>query len=326
MHSDLENNDSNPQHSTLEDVTTDEEDCQAEPIWSSQPPFRAFRPNTEQESELLTALEIYHPFTAPYGDKETTWGKIFDYLKLQDQIRESKGLPSRYLNLKAETCRRRWRALRGLWEQHSKYLEEASGVSPLPSREMDRIEALYEEESAGRDQAQRAKVDKHNKRQLMQENQISGTWLRDQAILGQPRKRIRINKPTSVPTPSSPDLPSSSLIAPSVPPPTPSTAATSPRPLTNSGSGTWRPSVVDIQVLVDRADQESALFREQRATLFDMKDIIEKDIEERRNERAEQKQSTEALLSIFKEQQTTIARQQDLMFQMMQRMQESYSK
>ncbi|KAF9196437.1 hypothetical protein BGZ49_002829, partial [Haplosporangium sp. Z 27] len=173
MHSDSENNNSNSPHSTLEDVTTDEEDWQTEAASSSQPPFRAFRPNTEQESELLTALEIYHPFTAVYGDKETTWGKVFDYLKLQDRIREKKGLPSWYLNLKSETCKRRWRALRALWEQHSKYLDKASGVSPLPSREMDRIEVLYEEETAGKDQAQRAKVDRHNKRQLMEENQIN---------------------------------------------------------------------------------------------------------------------------------------------------------
>lgn len=90
-------------------------------------------------------------------------------------------------------------------------------------------------------------------------------------------------------------------------------------------------NMTDMQALIDRADQDSALMREQREALHELKDIFIKDIGERKKERAEQKQSEKDKIEIaqqqhndivtsIKEQQSSIARQQDLMFELIKQL------
>ncbi|KAF9993787.1 hypothetical protein BGZ79_001494 [Entomortierella chlamydospora] len=329
---------------TPDSEATDAEDWQAAPSSSTQqPPFRAFRINTPQELELLTALEIHRPFTAEYGNKEAAWERVYQYLKTQDEKRESK----LYETLKPETCKRRWKTMRKMCEESKKYLSRASGTSPLPSREMDKIQSLCDEEEVGKAQTEQARLSRKNKKDQTQQNHVNGTWLRDKALQHQPMKRMRIDMSSHTESSTSSNavapslfhveestfLPSeistSSHAGSSTPSSTgshnltPSTAL-SPLPLSVGPDITMRTSLIDLQSLIDRSDQDSIMLREQRMAFCDMKDIFMRDISERKKERAEQKESERErmdtaqrqhndLMSCIKEQQTAMARQQEIL-------------
>lgn len=305
------------------------------------PPFRKFRIGSPEEAELLTAIELHRPFIALYGDKVAAWGRVRSYLTIQDTLRMKRREQVWYTDLKQETCKRRWSMLRKLYEQHQAYLEKASGVSPLPSRELDRIQALYELEESCKQQSNQAKESRQQKREQIQQNRVNGAWLRDQALQYHPRKRIKCNSTSPVHAESTPggSLPSRSPSIIQTESTQGGSLSLSPSlsPTTTESISSHKPwsqhllNSTDIQALVDRADHDSALLREQREALNELKEVFLKDIGDRRKERAEQKQSDRERMEVaqhqhndivnsINEQQKNISRQQDLMFEMIQQM------
>ncbi|KAF9342100.1 hypothetical protein BGX26_008365 [Mortierella sp. AD094] len=232
---------------------------------------------------------------------------------------------------------------------------------------MDKIQSLCDEEESGKAQAQQARLNKKNKKDQTQQNNVNGTWLRDMALQYRPRKRMRTDMSSDAGSSTSSNAIASTLfhvegstflrseestsshaesstsnshrLTPSSTSSsmdshqfTPSTALP-PVPLSVGPDVTLRTGMIDLQSIIDRADQESTMLREQKMALYDMKDIFVKDIGERKKERAEQKESERErmdtaqrqyndLISSLKEQQTAIARQQDILFALVNSMKE----
>ncbi|KAF9923760.1 hypothetical protein FBU30_006195 [Linnemannia zychae] len=106
--------------------------------------FRGFINGSQEDIELLSAIEQYTPYDAQYGQKKETWENVYNYLKGLDKDRLVKGFAARYITLSEDACKKRWKAHQNLVKQYETTLKTATGISPPSSAHMERMRRVVD--------------------------------------------------------------------------------------------------------------------------------------------------------------------------------------
>ncbi|KAF9916672.1 hypothetical protein FBU30_001210 [Linnemannia zychae] len=169
--------------STLGDSTEDNQSIlqdasDDEPRLKRKVPFRGFTNGSQEDIELLSAIEQYAPYDAQYGQKKEAWGNIFTYLKSLDEDRVKSGFAPRYTTLSEGACKKRWEVHQALVRQYEATLKTTTGIAPLPSAHMERMRRVVDMANAFKERADDMKLQRSKKKEEYQKRHAMAEEMR----------------------------------------------------------------------------------------------------------------------------------------------------